>query len=415
MPYFEYHNQKLYAERVALEQIAASYDTPCYVYSQKTIEENWHSFDKAFKQQQRPYKIFYAIKANSNLAILRLLSKLGAGFDAVSGGELERVLAAGGDAKSIIFSGVGKTTAEITRAIDLGIHSINIESEAELLRVQEIAQKLNKKINIALRINPDISANSHPYMSTGGKENKFGVDYTQAINLYKLAASLSNLTIKGISCHIGSQITTLEPFMNVIQQLLAIIASLAENDIKLEYLDIGGGLGICYKDETPPTPQQYVKAICDKLKDCPLEVHIEPGRSIVASAGVLLTKVEYLKTTAENNFAITDAAMNDLMRPALYDSYHEILPVSLSKSQAEQKYSVVGPVCESGDFLAKNRLLSLKQDDLLAINTCGAYGFSMSSNYNTRPRCAEILVNGENVQLIRKRETIAQLLENELI
>jgi len=415
MPYFEYQNQHLYAEGVSLEQIAATYDTPCYVYSQKTIEENWHSFDNAFKQHQRPYKIFYAIKANSNLAILRLLSKLGAGFDAVSGGEIERVLAAGGNPKSIIFSGVGKTTAEITRAIDLGINSINIESEAELLRVQYIAQGLNKTVNIALRINPDISADSHPYMSTGGKENKFGVDYTQALYLYKLAASLSNLTIKGISCHIGSQITTLEPFMTVIQQLLTIIASLAEHNIQLEYLDIGGGLGICYKDETPPTPQQYVNAVIDKLKGCALEVHIEPGRSIVANAGILLTKVEYLKTTAENNFAITDAAMNDLMRPALYHSYHGIMPVSLAKTQVEQKYSVVGPVCESGDFLAKDRLLSIRAGDLLAINTCGAYGFSMSSNYNTRPRCAEILVNGEQAHLIRQRETIAQLLENELI
>jgi len=415
MSQFKYKAQHLYAEGVSLKNIASTFGTPAYVYSQKTIEENWHNFANTFKKQGKPHKIFYAVKANSNISILRLLATMGAGFDTVSGGEIQRALAAGASPQDLVFSGVGKSAAELRMAINLGIHSINVESQAELLRVQSIAQELNKIANIAIRINPDISANSHPYISTGGKENKFGIDHTSALDIYTLAASLKNLNVSGISCHIGSQIITLDPFISVIQELLKIIQALSKNNIHLKYINVGGGLGVCYKDEIPPTANQYVDAILTGLKDCPLEVHIEPGRSIVADAGILLTKVEYLKMTDADNFAITDAGMNDLIRPALYDSYHGIQQVYLNHEIPQNKYSVVGPVCESSDFFAKDRALNIEAGDLLAVMTCGAYGFSMSSNYNTRPRCAEILVNGDQSYLIRKRETIEQLLENEII
>ena len=320
---------------------------------------------------------------------------MGASFDVVSGGEIDRVLAAGGKAQNIIFAGVGKTTAEIKQAIALQIYSMHIESEAELLRVNELAGKQNKTVNIAMRINPDINANAHPYISTGSKNNKFGIDYAKAVEIYQLAKTLPNVKIKGIASHIGSQITTLEPFLEAIDQVLAIIKQLNALNIQLEYIDIGGGLGIRYKDETPPSPQEYVAAIVNKLKHTNLEIHIEPGRSIVANAGLLLTTVEYLKQTAGNNFAIVDVAMNDLMRPALYQSYHAIMPVDETTDQnSSQEYSVVGPICESGDFIGTKRSLAIQAGDLLAIKDCGAYGFSMSSNYNTRPRVAEIMVDG---------------------
>lgn len=411
---FNYRNQQLHIEDVALTEIAAEFGTPCYVYSKHTIQHNWLAFVNAFKNSKQAHKIFYAVKANSNLAILQVLAKLGANFDTVSGGEIDRVIAAGGMAKNIVFSGVGKTSAEIIQAIELGIHSINIESIAELQRVQELAKQSGKQINIAIRINPDIDANSHPYISTGGKQNKFGIDYKQAIEIYTLAANCTNLRIQGISCHIGSQITTLEPFLSALDQLLEIIDLLAKQNISIEFINLGGGLGIRYQDESPPSTAEYVTAILEKLKNRNIELHLEPGRSIVADAGILLTKIEYLKSTAEHNFAIVDAAMNDLIRPALYESYHLIQPVVYSQSATPTiNYSIVGPVCESGDFLGKDRKLSVKAGDLLAIMTCGAYGFSMSSNYNTRPRCAEVLVAGDKAFLIRKRETIQQLLENE--
>jgi diaminopimelate decarboxylase len=415
MDQFNYRNHILFVEDLPLSQLAAEYETPCYIYSKKAIEQNWLQYTQSFANTSRQHRIFYAVKANSSLAILNILSKLGAGFDAVSGGEIDRVLAAGGKADDIVFSGVGKSSAEIAKAIDLGIHSLNIESTAELQRAQEIAKAKNKSINIAIRVNPGVSANSHPYISTGSKENKFGIEYDQALQIFSLAATLPNLKIKGITCHIGSQITSMQPFEEAIEQVLNMIDLLTKQNIKLEFVNLGGGLGVCYKNETPPTPAVYVKTILDKLQNCPLELHLEPGRSIIADAGVLLTKVEYLKTTGANNFAIIDAAMNDLLRPALYESYHQILPVQESSTAAITKYNIVGPVCESGDFLGKERLLNIAAGDLLTIKTCGAYGFSMSSNYNTRPRCAEVMVDGAKAYLIRRRETVQQLFANEMV
>lgn len=409
---FNYQNNELHAEQVPLQEVANQYGTPCYVYSKQAIIQNWHAFYDPLLASQKSFNIYYAVKANSNLSILNLLAKLGSGFDVVSGGEIDRVLRAGGNPNKIVYAGVGKSVAEISKAIDLQIHSLHVESEAELLRIQDIAKQKNKIVNIALRLNPDVASESHPYISTGSKDNKFGIDYNKALEVYKLAASLSHIAVKGIACHIGSQITTMTPFLNSINQLLAIIDKLKASHIDLEYIDIGGGLGISYNGENPPTPQQYISSILEKLKDNKLELHIEPGRALVANSGALLTRVEYLKSTANNNFAIVDAAMNDLMRPALYKSFHDIVPVHLKDSPA-QTYSIVGPICESGDFLANNRSLNLQASDLLAIKDCGAYGFSMSSNYNSRPRCAEVMVDGSKIRLIRQRETIEQLLENE--
>lgn len=415
MSYIKYHEQSLYVEEARLDNIARQFSTPCYIYSKTTIIDNWQAFYLPLASSGRSFKINYAVKANSNLSLLNLLVKLDAGFDVVSGGEISRVLAAGGSPQNIIFSGVGKTFTEIEYAIDLGIHSIHVESEEELSRINQVAKKKNKQVNIALRVNPDISANSHPYISTGSKENKFGIDTNKAVSIYLQAAQLENICIKGIACHIGSQITTLQPFLDSIKQLIIIINALKTKNIELEYIDVGGGLGICYKNEEPPTPQAYIKAILDKLTGYNLALHIEPGRSIVANSGLLLTKVEYLKKTGNNNFAIVDAAMNDLIRPALYQSFHEILPVQINKPDNNQKnYAIVGPVCESGDFFAQQCQLNITAGDLLAIKDCGAYGFSMSSNYNTRPRCAEILVDGSTIKLIRKRETVKQLLANEI-
>lgn len=409
---FNYQNNELYAETVSLQDIAKQYGTPSYVYSKQVITQNWHAFYDPLLASKKPFNIYYAVKANSNLSILNLLANLGAGFDVVSGGEIDRVLRAGGDPSKIVYAGVGKTTAEISKAIDLQIHSLHVESVAELLRIQSIAKQKNKIVNIALRLNPDVASESHPYISTGSRDNKFGIDYTKALEVYKLAASMSHIAVKGIACHIGSQITTMAPFLSSIEQLLTIIDELLANNITIEYIDVGGGLGISYNGERPPTPQEYISSILEKLKNSTLELHIEPGRALVANSGVLLTQVEYLKSTADNNFVIVDAAMNDLMRPALYKSFHAIMPVHL-KDAPLQSYSVVGPICESGDFLATNRQLNVQTDDLLAIRDCGAYGFSMSSNYNTRPRCAEVMVDGSKVKLIRRRETIEQLLENE--
>lgn len=409
MSNFKHHDSQLYAENMPLTAIAEQFSTPCYVYSKKAIEQNWHEYASKIKH------IFYAVKANSNLSILAILAKLGSGFDTVSGGEIQRVLLAGGKPNKIVFSGVGKTTAELTMAIDLEIHSINIESIAELLRVQEIASQRNKIINVALRINPDVTANTHPYIATGSKNNKFGIDYSHAIEAYTLASNLNNIKIQGISCHIGSQITSLEPFLQAIDQLLIIINKLAEQNINIKIINIGGGLGVTYKDETPPSTHQYLDAILHKLSNHDLEIHLEPGRSIIANAGILLTRVEYIKTTGDNHFAIVDAGMNDLIRPALYNSYHSVIPVKQNPTDIKTtNYSIVGPVCESSDFLAKNRQLNLKSGDLLAVETCGAYGFSMSSNYNTRPKCAEILVDNDKAKIICRRETIEQILSNEL-
>lgn len=407
MSFINFHAQK----------IAREFGTPCYVYSKQALLQNWQEFYTPFKNSGVPFKIHYAVKANSNLAILNILAKLGAGFDVVSGGEIERVLAAGGKATDIVFAGVGKSTAEIERAIALGIYSIHVESTAELQRIDELATQQNKKIGIAIRVNPDVSANTHDYIATGTKDNKFGIDYTKAVDIYQQASKLANIQIKGIACHIGSQITSLEPFLRAIDQLLVIIKQLQQLGIQLEYVDVGGGLGVRYADEQPPTPQAYVDAILSKLQQHNLAIHIEPGRSLVASTGILLTKVEYIKNTPSTNFAIVDAAMNDLIRPALYQSYHDIQQVSAHPQLPAQDYAVVGPICESGDFFAlqPKRKLSITSGDLLAILDCGAYGFSMSSNYNSRPRCAEVLVDGNDIYLIRKRETIKELFANEHI
>ncbi len=414
MQLLNYRQQELFIEDVALQDVAAEFGTPCYVYSQTTILKNWQAYLDALDASGQPSKVYYAVKANPNIHILRLLSQQGAGFDVVSGGEIKRALAAGATPKDIIFSGVGKSVAEINYAIEIGIHSIHIESEAELQRVQTLAMQQHKSIDIALRINPDVDSGTHQYISTGSHNNKFGIGYNKAVELYLLAKSMPNIKIKGIACHIGSQITTLQPFLQALDQLLMIIDELKVHDIILQYIDMGGGLGIRYVDENPPSALEYVKEIARKLAHSNLELHLEPGRSIVADAGILLTKIEYLKTTDVYNFAVVDAAMNDLIRPALYDSYHELLPVTL-RNLPKKNYSVVGPVCESGDFLALDRSLQITADDLLVIRDCGAYGFSMSSNYNTRPRCAEVLVAGNSTRLIRKRENIKELLANEML
>lgn len=414
MTYLNHLQHSLYIEGVALTSVAQQFGTPCYIYSKQAIQDNWQKFFLPLKNSGRPGKIYYAVKANSNLTILNLLAKLGSGFDVVSGGEIARVIAAGGQAQDIIFSGVGKTSAEISQAIDLGIYSIHVESISELLRIQDIANSKGKMVNIAIRVNPDIDAQSHPYISTGGKDNKFGIDYKQAVDVYKTAAKLSCINIKGISCHIGSQITSLEPFIKAATEILKLVDELAHEQINLQYVDLGGGLGINYNNEQIPSPQEYIQALLNQLDGRSLELHIEPGRALVANSGLLLTKVEYIKQTANNNFAIVDAAMNDLIRPALYHSFHQIAPVKLENSTTnELNYCIVGPVCESGDFLGIDRKLNISEGDLLVIKDCGAYGFSMSSNYNTRPRCAEVLVDHGTAKLIRKRETITELLENE--
>ncbi len=411
--HFQYQQQQLCVEDVPLQLIAQQYGTPCYVYSKRAITNNWQAFADAFATSGHKHQIFYAIKANSSLAILKLLNSMGAGFDAVSGGEIERVLVAGGNPQKIVFSGVGKSNVEIKRAIDLGIYSIHVESIAELERIQEIAQQCNKRANIALRINPDVAIDSHAYISTGSKSSKFGIDYVNAVEIYCKAQQMPNINIRGISCHIGSQIDSLKPFLSAIDQLLAIIEQLTAKNIQLEYIDVGGGLGIPYQNETMPSTAEYIAAITDKLQNSKLAIHIEPGRAIVANAGILLTKVEYLKTTGDNNFVIVDAAMNDLIRPALYHSYHEIIPVRETTISTDKIYNVVGPVCETGDFLGEKRALEVKSGDLLAVMTAGAYGFCMSSNYNTRPHCAEVLVNGSQINLINQRQTLEQLWQNE--
>lgn len=411
MTVFHYKNNELFIEDISLTHIAETYETPCYVYSRHLIETKWHLFNNSFVNT--PHRICYAVKANSNIAILNILAKLQSGFDIVSQGELERVLIAGGDPKKIIFSGVGKQSAEIIRALEVGIFCFNVESQAELEKIHHIAAERNQIANIALRLNPNIDAGTHPYIATGLNENKFGIELSQALTLCQKIQTMPNLKLIGMGCHIGSQLTDLKPFEEALDCLLQLVDQLALNNIKLDYLDIGGGLGVRYKDENPPTIPEYVSIIEKKLKNYSLEVILEPGRSIVAEAGVLLTKVEYLKHTSHKNFAIVDAGMNDLMRPALYEAWQEIIPLQQKDSSTSQQYDIVGPVCESADFLGKNRQLSLQAGDLLAICHAGAYGFSMSSNYNSRPRVAEIMVDKNQVHLIRKRESISDLFSQE--
>jgi diaminopimelate decarboxylase len=408
--YFHYQGDALYAEKVSMADIAAQYGTPCYVYSRAALTDGFRQFTHAL--QGREHLICYAVKANSNLAILNVFARLGAGFDIVSGGELQRVLAAGGDARKVVFSGVGKTEAEMRLALDANILCFNVESAAELDRLNEVAGNMGKAAAISLRVNPDVDAKTHPYISTGLKQNKFGVAYTEAMALYHKAQALPNLHITGLDCHIGSQLTETSPFIAAIEKVLALVDALAKKDIHLEHLDLGGGLGIRYKDETPPAIADYVGAFLVALGGHSEKLILEPGRVLVGNAGVLLTRVEYLKHGEEKNFAIVDAAMNDLMRPALYNAYHEILPVRI-ETHALQNYEVVGPICETGDFIGRSRDLSIAPQSLLAVLSAGAYGMSMSSNYNSRPRAAEVMVDGDTVHLVRERETVTQLYAGE--
>jgi diaminopimelate decarboxylase len=407
MDYFNYHDNVLCAEDVAVSKIVEQYGSPCYIYSKATLERHWHAFDDAFGAQA--HLICYAVKANSNLAILNTLARLGSGFDIVSLGELERVLAAKGEPKKIVFSGVGKREDEIKRALDVGIRCFNIEVKGELDRINQIAGELGVKAPVSFRVNPDVDAKTHPYISTGLKENKFGIDIDSALEEYRRAASMKNIQIIGIDCHIGSQLTETRPFLDALERVLKIVETLKSEGIVLHHLDLGGGLGICYSDETPPEPAEYVAAILQHLGANDLEILLEPGRAITGNAGILVTKVEYLKPTKYKNFAIVDAAMNDLVRPSLYSSWQAIIPVQLASAEAEKEWDIVGPVCETGDFLGKNRSLALAQGDLLAIRSSGAYGFTMSSNYNSRPKVAEVMVDKQEVYLVRERETIAQL------
>ncbi len=407
-----FHNRdgQLFAEGVALSAIAERFGTPTYVYSRAHIEAQYRAYADALAGM--PHLVCFAVKANSNLGVLNVLARLGAGFDIVSRGELERVLAAGGEPGKIVFSGVGKTRDDMRRALEVGVHCFNVESVDELERLQLVAAELDKTASISLRVNPDVDAGTHPYISTGLKENKFGIDIEQAPAVYARAAELANLRIVGVDCHIGSQLTSLPPFLDALERLLALIDQLAAQGIQIQHLDLGGGLGVQYRDEQPPLAGDYIAAVRERLKGRALALVFEPGRSIVANAGVLLTRVEYLKHTAHKDFAIVDAAMNDLIRPALYQAWMDVTPVQPRDGEARQ-YDLVGPICETGDFLAKGRELVLAEGDLLAVRSAGAYGFVMSSNYNTRGRAAEVLVDGAQVFEVRRRETIEELYAGE--
>lgn len=406
MSHFSRRDHELCVEAVPLSRIAAEFGTPCYVYSHTALTAAFQSFDQAFAGHD--HLVCYAAKANSSLAILDLFARLGAGFDIVSGGELARVLAAGGDANKVVFSGVGKSADEMRQALDAGILCFNVESESELDRLNQVAGEMGKRAPVSLRVNPDVDPKTHPYISTGLKGNKFGIAYVDAVRVYRHARDLPHLEVIGIDCHIGSQITEVSPFTDALDKVLLLIDALEKEGIAIHHLDLGGGLGICYSDETPPPVADYAEALLEKLAGRKFKILVEPGRALVGNAGLLLTKVEYLKHGDTKNFAIVDAAMNDLMRPALYDAYHAILPVKEGKG-VTQRYEIVGPVCESGDFLGHDRHLHLAEGDLLAVMSAGAYGMSMSSNYNTRPRAAEIVVQKNNTYLIREREKISQL------
>ncbi len=412
MDHFNYRDGVLCCEDADLEAVAARHGTPLYVYSRATIERHWHAFDSVFTGHD--HLVCYAVKANSNLAVLALLARLGSGFDIVSGGELARVLAAGGDPARVVFSGVAKQEGEIRQALEAGIGCFNVESESELRRIDAIAGQRGVRAPVSLRVNPDVDARTHPYISTGLKENKFGIEFRRAREVFRLADSLPHLEVVGVDCHIGSQLTETAPFVDALDRLLALIDDLGRDGIAIRHLDVGGGLGIRYRDERPPLPQDYAAALLARLGGRGLRIVIEPGRAIVGNAGVLLTRVEYLKRGEEKNFAIVDAGMNDLLRPALYDAWQEIVPVTpRDGTEASYCYDIVGPVCETGDFLGKARTLALREGDLLAVRSAGAYGFTMSSNYNSRPRAAEVMVDGGDVHLIREREQIHDLFAGE--
>ncbi|MFT5814196.1 MAG: diaminopimelate decarboxylase [Psychroserpens sp.] len=411
MDFFNRKQHSLYAEQCLVSELSKQYGTPLYIYSRATIERHWHAFDQA--AGERPHLVCYAVKANSNLAVLNVMARLGSGFDIVSIGELMRVIEAGGDPKKVVFSGVGKTSDEIAYALNLDIYCFNVESAAELDRIQSVAQGLNKIAPISLRVNPDVDAGTHPYISTGLKENKFGISIEQAPKLYQYATTLSHINIQGVDCHIGSQLTEILPFLDALDRVLKLVDELAEQGIVLSHIDVGGGLGVCYDDEQPPHPKEYAEAIAQKLMGRDLTLIYEPGRAVMANAGVLVTEVEYIKVSEDRNFAIVDAAMNDLIRPALYQAWQAIIPVEQRDDVASAQYDVVGPICETGDFLGKDRTLAISAGDLLAIRSAGAYGFTMSSNYNSRPRAAEVMVDGSESYLVRKRETLSQLWQGE--
>ncbi|QXP88369.1 diaminopimelate decarboxylase [Methylococcus capsulatus] len=411
MDHFNYRDGILHVEDVPLSAIAEQHGTPCYVYSRATLERHWHAFDAALGDC--PHLVCYAVKANSNIAILNLLARLGSGFDIVSVGELERVLAAGGDPSRVVFSGVGKREDELARALDTGIRCFNVEVAEELDRLDRLAGERGVKAPVSLRVNPDVDAGTHPYISTGLRENKFGIEVEEALVQYRRAARMPNLEVVGIDCHIGSQLTSSMPFIDALDRVLALVARLRGEGIAIRHLDLGGGLGIRYRDEDPPHPTEYAEQLFRRLGRHDFEILIEPGRAVAGNAGILLTRLEYLKANQTKHFAIVDAAMNDLLRPALYGAWQEIVPVAPRNDVESHSYDVVGPVCETGDFLGKSRELRLVPGDLLAVRSAGAYGFSMSSNYNSRPRPAEILVDGSAVHLIRERENVARLFAGE--
>ena len=413
MDHFQYRDGELFAEDVPLREIAEQYGTPCYVYARATLERHWHAFDDAFRNH--PHLVCFAVKANSNLAVLNVLARLGSGFDIVSVGELERVLAAGGDPAKVLFSGVGKQAAEMRRALEVGIRCFNVESAAELERLNRVAGEVGVQAPVALRVNPDVDAKTHPYISTGLRENKFGIAIEQAPALYRRALELPHIRVSGVDCHIGSQLTQLGPFLDALDRVLALVGRLAADGIEIDHLDLGGGLGVRYRDETPPEPADYAEALLQRLGDVPYEVFIEPGRAIAANAGVLLTRVEYLKHSEAKDFAIVDAAMNDLIRPSLYQAWQAIVSVEEHPKGTAGIYDLVGPICETGDFLGRQRELTLREGSLLAVRSSGAYGFSMASNYNSRPRAAEVMVDGDRVRLVRRRETLAELYAGEAV
>lgn len=413
MDYFEYRNGQLMAEDVAVADIAKQYSTPCYIYSRATIERHWHAFNDAFGSQ--PHLICYAVKASSNLAILNLLARLGSGFDIVSVGELERVLAAGADPKKVVFSGVGKKASEMRRALEVDIRCFNVESEAELERLNQVASEMGAIAPISLRVNPDVDAETHPYISTGLKDNKFGIAFDEAERVYLKAAKMPNLKVEGIDCHIGSQLLTLTPFMDALDRLLVMVERLKTQGVNIHHIDLGGGLGVRYNEENPPLPSDYTARLMQDERIKNYEILMEPGRAIIANAGVLVTEVEYLKLSDYKNFAVIDAAMNDLIRPALYQSWMKIIPVVENPEREIRTYDVVGPVCETSDFLGKGRDLAIQAGDLLVVRTAGAYGFTMASNYNTRTRAAEIMVDGHKTYVIRERETLPELYANEKV
>ena len=408
MDFFQYKNDRLYAENLPVQQLAEQFGTPLYVYSRATLERHWHAFDSALGEH--PHLICFAVKSCSNIGVLSVMAKLGSGFDIVSQGELERVLAAGGDPSKVVFSGVAKSREEIMRGLEVGIRCFNVESLSELKHINLIAGEMGKIAPISLRVNPDVDAHTHPYISTGLKENKFGISADEARAAYQFAATLPNVKITGMDCHIGSQLTELQPFLDATDRLILLMEQLKQDGIKLQHLDLGGGLGVTYHAETAPHPSDYAKALLEKLKNYQeLEIILEPGRAISANAGILVAKVQYLKSNENRNFAITDTGMNDMIRPALYEAYMNIIEVDRTLVREKAVYDVVGPVCETSDFLGKQRELAIAEGDFIAQRSAGAYGASMSSNYNSRPRTAEVLVDGEQAYLIRRRESVREL------